>query len=122
MISIAFNLFSKHECISHEINPRHGVGHVVEGVCSLQAVVRRMRHDGGRQRVKADHVCNRQIARHSPVWRSSCRRGLLNYVAVDNVGPWQKPVGKLFLAVHGSQIILGQELKKKIISFIDKTV
>ena len=71
-----------------------------------------MRHDGGRQRIEADHVCNRQIARYSPVWRSSCRRGRLNYIAVDNVGPWQKPVGKLFLAVHRGQIVPGKELKK----------
>ena len=58
-----------------------------------------MRHDGGRQGVKANHVSHVSF--------------LFNNVRVNDVFPGQKPVGKFFFVELGHHFVFSQILNRK---------
>ena len=98
-------LFGQNQSVSHEINPRGGVSDVVERVRGLQAVVGRVVHDSGGQRVEADQVRQGFVGR------------VFDDVTVDDVGSRQEPVGELFLRVDWDEVVALQELEKRIDDF-----
>ena len=59
----------------------------------------RMRHNSGRQSVKADHICYNV--------------GILDNKTVNDVVSWQKPISKFFLGVNRNHFVVAQILKMK---------
>lgn len=98
---VKVGLFGADQGVVHQRYPRRALRHVVERVGRLQVLVDGMVHDGGGQRVVADHVRD-----HAPV---------LHHVAVDYVGPGQEPVGEFLLGEVGHQLELCQVLLEQFV-------